>query len=129
MKIIFDTNVLVSAFMTGGNCCDVIDHSIDGHRLYYTNFIIDEFKKVFKDNFHYPETVIYQFIRFINKFFIEGDSAPAVDNVCRDPKDNQLIADAVINNIEVIITGDKDLLDLKTCKGVKIISPKEYWKL
>jgi predicted nucleic acid-binding protein len=40
-----------------------------------------------------------------------------------------VLADAVINEIEVIITGDKDLLDLKNYKGIKIISPKEYWNL
>ena len=129
MKILFDTNVLISAFMASGSCYDVIDNSIHGHELYCTPSIINEFRKVFKDDFHYPEEVINQFIRFIDKFFIKGDAASAIDNVCRDADDNQILADALANGIEILITGDKDLLDLKRYKGVKIISPREYWKL
>ena len=52
-----------------------------------------------------------------------------VENVCRDPNDNQVLADALVNKIEILITGDKDLLELKKYKGIKIISPKAYWNL
>lgn len=73
MKILFDTNVLVTAFMafkTGSICYDIIDHAIEYHELYYTDFIIDEFKRVFQEDFHYPKTVMSEFVTFIQKFFI-----------------------------------------------------------
>lgn len=129
MKILFDTNVLVSAFMTGGSCYDIIDHSVHEHDLYYTAFVMDEFRRVFKDNFRFSKPLIEEFISFINRFFIKGDTSDTVENVCKDPNDNQVLADAVINDIDAIVTGDKDLLDLKNYKGIKIISPKEYWIL
>ena len=115
--------------MRGGACYDIINHSIDEHEICYTAFILEEFINVFKDNFHYPEFVIKQFVQFIHKFFIKGDTAGAIDNICRDPDDNQILADAAINKIEAIITGDNDLLDLGNYKGIKIISPREYWSL
>ena len=115
--------------MGSGMCYEVIDHSVDEHQLYYTDFIIDEFKEVFKNNFHYPELVINDFVRFITKFFIKGKTANTLDSVCRDSTDNQILADAIVNQVEIIITGDKDLLDLKNYQGIKIISPKEYWTL
>lgn len=129
MRILFDTNVLVSAFMAGSSCYDVIEHSIDEHEIYYTAFVIDEFKRVFRNDFGYPEAVINELVRFITKFFIKGKTASTVENVCRDSNDNQVLADTVVNDIEIIITGDKDLLDLKTYKGIKIITPREYWEL
>ncbi len=130
MKILIDTNVLISAFITESSYCyDVIEHSIHEHELYYTTFVTTEFKRVLKNNLHFAETIINELLKFIEKFFVKGKTAVEIENICKDPNDNQLLADALANNIEVIITGDKDVLDLKNYKGIKIISPKEYWKL
>lgn len=132
MKILFDTNVLISTFLAfkGGNSCyDVIDHAIEYHQLYYTAYIMEEFTRVFKEDFHYPDSVIDKFTAFIITSFKKADSADIVENISRDPKDDQVLADAFKNNLEVIVTGDNDLLVLKTYKGIKIVSPKDYWKL
>ena len=132
MKILFDTNILISTFLAfkrGRMCYDIIDHAVESHQLYYTSFIIGEFKKVFREDFNYPETVINEFAAFITRFFIKGKTANTTENVCRDPKDDQVLADAANNDIDVIITGDKDLLVLKKYKGIKIIIPGNYWKL
>lgn len=132
MKILFDTNVLISAFIAfkkGSSCYDIIDHAIEEHNLYYTTFIIGEFKQVLQKDFNYPETIINEFVVFITKFFIKGETANRIEPVCRDPKDDQVLADAANNEIDVIITGDKDLLVLKNYKEIKIIAPKGYWKL
>ena len=132
MKILFDTNVLISiflAFKEGSSCYDVIDHAIEYHQLYYTQFIMEEFKRVFKEDFQYPESVIDKFTAFITTFFTKAGSSDRVENVCRDSKDDQIFADALANNIEVIVTGDNDLLVLDAHEGIKIITPKDYWKL
>ena len=129
MKIFFDTNVLISAFIVNGACYEVVHDSINQHELYYTDFIIGEFKKVFKDDFHFSEGVIKECTVFIEKFFMKGNTASEIKNVCKDKDDNQLLADAVLNNIDVIVTGDKEVLDLKTYRSIHIISPAEYWRL
>lgn len=132
MKLLFDTNVLISTFLAfkeGSNCYDVIDHAVEYHQLYYTPFVMEEFKRVFKEDFHYPESVIDKFATFITTFFTKADTADTVESVSRDSKDNQILADALRNSIEVIVTGDNDLLMLETHRGIKIISPKDYWKL
>ena len=132
MKILFDTNVLISVFLAfkkGCMCYDIIDHAIENHQLYYTNYIIAEFRKVFQEDFNYPETVINEFAAFVTRFFIKGKTAETIENVCRDPKDDPVLADAASNAIDVIVTGDKDLLVLKNYKGIKIMMPKDYWKL
>jgi len=132
MKILFDTNVLISVFLAfkrGCMCYDIIDHAIENHQLYYTSYIIAEFRKVFREDFNYPETVINEFAAFITRFFIKGKTAETIENVCRDPKDDQVLADAASNAIDVIVTGDKDLLVLKNYKGIKVMMPRDYWKL
>jgi putative PIN family toxin of toxin-antitoxin system len=132
MRILFDTNILISAFISfksGSMCYDIIDHAVESHELYYTDFIITEFKKVLREDFDYPETVINEFITFITRFFIKGETAETTEKICRDSKDDQVICDAVSNDIEVIITGDKDLLVLRKHKSIDIIRPQDYWKL
>jgi predicted nucleic acid-binding protein len=41
----------------------------------------------------------------------------------------QIFADALTNKVDVILSGDKDLLSMERYKGIKIIGPKDYWKL
>jgi putative PIN family toxin of toxin-antitoxin system len=129
MRILCDTNVIVSAFATSGSCHDVIDHAIHHHELLYTPAILHECESVFKNKFQYPESFIDKIASFIKKRFIEGKTAVEIDKVCRDHDDDYVLADALINNINVIITGDKDLLELRIYKDIRIINPKEYWNL
>ena len=44
----------------------------------------------------------------------------------RDPKDDEFLEAAVNGRAEVIVTGDKDLLDLNSFRGVAIMTPAAY---
>ena len=49
--------------------------------------------------------------------------------VCRDPKDDQVLELAVNGNATYILTGDADLLVLNPFRGVEIVTPAEFLKL
>ena len=127
MKVLFDTNVLVSAFLGNSHSYEVIEDAVQEHEVYYTVFVLTEFKDVFHEKFHFSQLLINEFVSFIQGFFQEGESSPLVEKICRDVDDDQILADALLNVIDVIITGDKDLLTMKSYQGIKIISPREYW--
>ena len=128
MRVLFDTNVLVAAVLSSGCCSEIVEQAVQEHELYTTPFVLAELKKVFHEkNLHPVAKPLEDFFRFLDQFFILGQSAGEVERVCRDPDDDQLLADAVLNNIDVLITGDKDLLVLKNHKGVRISSPGDYW--
>lgn len=114
----------------GGHCSEIVDHCVHDHEPYTTTFILEELKKVFREkDFLFAENSLSGLLKFINQFYILGQTAGTVDNVCRDPNDDQILADALINQVDVIITGDKDLLDMKSYKGIRILLPKDYWIL
>jgi uncharacterized protein len=46
--------------------------------------------------------------------------------VCRDPDDDVVLATAVAADAEAIITGDEDLLVLKTYTRVRILTPRQF---
>ena len=75
MRILFDTNVLVAAFLKGGASYEVIEQAVHEHEIYYTIFIIGEFRRIFKDKFHYPAAVVNEFAEFIESSFIKGITA------------------------------------------------------
>lgn len=129
MKILFDANVIISGFISQGYTFDVIKDAIFRHELYYTGYLLKEVQKNLSTKFALSDEATTYIIYTIEKHFIKGKTTNTVEDVCRDPKDNQALADAVTNNIEVIVTGDNDLLELKKYKEIKIILPKDYWKL
>ena len=49
--------------------------------------------------------------------------------ICRDPKDDKLLALALDGNADLIVTGDKDLLVLNPFRGIPIITPLAYLAL
>ena len=129
MKLLIDTNVIISGITARGHSFEVIKDSTYRHEVYYTEHLLEEIQRILSTKFSLSKDVIHFSVFIIKRDFIKGKTADKVESVCRDPDDNQILADVLINKIEVIITGDKDLLDLKDYKGVKIISPREYWKL
>lgn len=44
----------------------------------------------------------------------------------RDPKDDKFLEAAVNGRADVIVTGDKDLLDLNPFRGIAILTPADY---
>lgn len=43
MKILFDTNVLIAAFIARGLCADLLEHCVQHHGLFTSEFILHEF--------------------------------------------------------------------------------------
>ena len=127
MKILFDTNVLVAGFLNRGTCREVISIASIIHQVYYTDFIITELQNVLKNKFNIPEFLIKGFTTLIKKYFNMAETAPIVHRVCRDSSDDQILADALFNEMDLVVTGDTDILELKTYQGIKIISPREFF--
>lgn len=62
-----------------------------------------------------------------------GEHVPRIESeipaVSRDPKDDYLLAYAVVGQADYLVTGDKDLLDLRQVGEVTILSPAEFIQL
>lgn len=67
---------------------------------------------------------------FENALSIIATTIPAISEpiprVSRDPKDDYLLAYALIGNADYLVTGDLDLLTLEQVGGLKIITPREF---
>ena len=57
------------------------------------------------------------------------DGSPPFPAVVRDPKDDYLIAHAVMGQADYLVTGDDDLLSLGRIDTIRILSPRQFWDL
>jgi predicted nucleic acid-binding protein len=50
-------------------------------------------------------------------------------HICRDPRDDKFLELAIEGRAEVIVTGDRDLLELHPFRGIAILTPAAYLEL
>jgi len=129
MRILVDTNVIVSGLITKGACFEILEDLVYSHTPIVTPFVLAECQEVLLQKFHLSKPTIKSLLTVIERYFIKGEKSTKLLNVCRDPNDNQILADALINKVDVILSGDKDLLSIERYEGIKVIAPKDYWKL
>jgi len=129
MRILVDTNVIISGLIAKGACFEVLEDLVYSHTPIITPHVFAECQDVLLHKFHLSKPTVKSLLVVIERYFTKGENSTDSLNVCRDPDDNQLFADAMINKAKIIISGDKDLLSLKGYQGIMIIGPKDYWKL
>lgn len=54
---------------------------------------------------------------------------PTPIRACRDPRDDKFLEVAVHGRADLILTGDRDLLDLHPFRGISILTPAAYIEL
>lgn len=129
MKIVIDTNVLISATFFGGIPRDVINLVVrENVSAYMNEEILMEYnvtvsKVARKSKQHINQEL---FDRFMDK--VEVVESVASVNVCRDPTDNKFIACAVDAKAIYVVSGDKDLLTVERYEEVEIVTAKEFYE-
>jgi len=126
MKIILDTNVILSAFITQGLSSRVLEICNDKHQLFISSWIINELIGKLKSKFKIPQKEINRFKDFLLTAFRVIQPKGEIPKLCRDKDDNNILYLAQYIDADLIITGDKDLLDLKNFQNCKIINPRTF---
>lgn len=127
-RVIVDTNLWISFLLTKDfSTLDKLfaDQTIT---LIFSQELLDEFIEVarrpkFKKYFTLGDLQDLLKELSLRAAFIDVTSAMTA---CRDPKDNFLLSLAVDGKATHLITGDKDLLDLKNFEETKIITISAY---
>ena len=128
MKVVIDTNVLISALGWEGNPRYILNQIIENKiQLLSSPEQLNELKAVLnKDKLKkIPAEDRKEFLLLISE--ISTIISPSIKlNIARDEKDNMILELAKVGLANFIITGNKDLLYLKYIDGIKIISPIDF---
>jgi len=78
--------------------------------------------------FEYSDEEIGEVINFVKSNFINvGKHKKLKEIISRDVDDDNVLAVAIFEKVDCIVTGDKDLLIVKNYKNIKILSPRDFW--
>lgn len=110
MKIMPDTNVLISALVFGGQAGRLLNILFDSeHELYVSNYVDCEFKAKLEQKWPNKAQKVYGLYRQLNIHFCESTNEILGD--LRDRKDIPVLSDARYHNVDLILSGDKDFLE------------------
>jgi len=130
VRVFLDTNVLVAAFATRGLCADVVRTVLAEHELVVSDTVIEELTRALIEKIRLPETAVHEITTFLraSASLAEVASLPAPEAI-RDPDDAVILAEALASSVEVLVTGDKDLLEAGEVPGIRILEPRGFWQL
>ena len=127
MKAVFDTNVLVAAFVTEGLCARLLGRARRRQMdLVISSFILNEFENVLFKKFSASKEQIRTATRLISEAAQIVSHASVVSGICRDPDDDQILSFALSAEADYLVTGDSDLLELKEFHGIRILTPAAF---
>ena len=128
MKAVFDTNVLIAAFLTEGLCSGLLVRARkQAFNLVLCDDIIRELESILRKKFKLTSTDISEISALVSEAASEIlHKLGPVPNICRDPNDDMIIACAIDAASDYIVTGDEDLLILKRYKDIVIINPRNF---
>jgi putative PIN family toxin of toxin-antitoxin system len=130
-RIVADTNCLVSRLLLPESVpAKAVRKAVDEGQLLISDATLDELADVLsrpKFDRYVSLEDRQEFIRVLGRV-VERVAITSPVKACRDPKDDKFLEVAVSGDADIIVTGDRDLLELHPFRGIEIIPPREYLK-
>ena len=128
MKILIDTNILISGLFYGGLPERLLFELDENFNVCVNDEILAEYRAQIAKKVLQSKKVLNE--RLSEKFFSNLQSFEIQSNlkVCRDPKDDKFINCAIDAKAIYIVSGDNDLLTLKNFAGVEIVTAREFYE-
>ena len=123
MKVVFDTNVFVSALtLPGGRGAEAVGKIIEGQdALAFSKPIVDELLSVLARKFARNREELARVAVFLSALGERVEPEAQVE-VLDDEPDNRILECALAAGAEIIVTGERSMLALASFEGVRILS-------
>ena len=128
VRVVFDTNVLVSALGFGGTPLEALIQAFeDDVQLVVASETLAELDRVMQyDRLPFTGGKRKQYLEILRNEAEVVTELPELAVVERDPDDDMFLACAVGGNCQYVVSGDDHLLALKSFRGVEIVSPASF---
>ena len=129
MRIVVDTNVIVSALVFGGLPRRIFELVEGGYcELFYAADIQEETRRVLRDKFGWDEDRLDRYLRTLWSLGKRVVLRHRVNAVREDPDDNRILECALAADADVIVSGDRHLLKIGAYEGITILTPRDFLK-
>ncbi|OAQ20655.1 putative toxin-antitoxin system toxin component, PIN family [Thermosulfurimonas dismutans] len=130
MRVVFDTNIYISALVFPGGLAEkAIYRVLEGKdELFISKAILDELLRVLATKFSKDREELARLAVWLSEI-AQFVSPKRKLTILSDEADNRILECAVEAGAEVIVTGDREILDLVQFEGIRILSLREYLKI
>ena len=111
MRVMLDTNVFISMiFFPSSQTRELAKRLTDEHQIIVCDYVIEELRLVVKRKFANKKVFLERFFRELPFELVYTPKAVNMDEfpTMRDAKDSPILATAILENVDIFITGDKD---------------------
>jgi len=128
IRVVLDTNVLVSALLFEGSLASLVEGWKQGRFIpIFSRATFQEFKAFLSyPKFKLSKEEIAALLEEILPFFEVAEVQEEIRGICRDPEDDKFISCALAGSADWIISGDLDLLALKKFGSLRILKPSDF---
>jgi len=121
VRVVIDTNVLVSALIDDGKPRRLLTKLLQEHTVIASRRMLAELADVLtRDKFAVKSSQVDRFLSSLLKKSKIVPDTPRFKIILEDPDDDKVLDTAYTEKADYIVTGDRHLLTLKTFKGTKI---------
>ena len=128
MRIVLDTNVIISAFFWNGPPRMVYNLVRNGSlTMVFSQELENEFIRVLLyPQFGLSNAELIPFLRDLRTYAEYAEVSDHIAVITADPTDNMVLECAVGGSADYIISGDRHLLDVSSFRGIPIMKSKEF---
>ena len=128
MKVVLDTNVLVSGIFFSGPPQFILEAWGEGRfELILSPEILAEYQEVVERLCaKFPGAAASHLLAVI---VTEGTLLPSTsiqEPVCDDPGDDKFLAAALSAKVRIIVSGERHLLDVADFRRIRVLRPREF---
>jgi putative PIN family toxin of toxin-antitoxin system len=130
MKVVFDTNILVSAARKSTAARRALDATaLARWRIYASVAILDELERVLLTYLQLPKSAVASYRRALEIEMKQVDLPPSRHVVVGDPDDTPVLRTAIAAGADYLVSNDNHLLSLDPYEGIRIVSLASYYQL
>lgn len=128
VRVVFDTNVLISALGWDAKPEACLEQVLHGHvEGYISPDMLDELTRVMDyPRFAFTDEEQQSFLEIILASFHIVEPGVSLDVVDDDPDDDMVLECAVASDADYIVSGDSHLLEVDAYESIAIVSPAEF---
>lgn len=126
MIVVLDSGIWISAFQFRGTPQAALDLVFSDHTVAICDQIVSEVRATLVRKFSWKDEEV---LAILTEYISDGthvEVTGTLQGVCRDPKDDMVFECAVEAHAEIILSGDKDLLSVKTYNEIQVLTARQF---
>jgi len=123
LRVVLDTNILISAFVFPGGLPEIVYRAALERRITLITSppLLAEFGRVLVEKFGWDPMRSEDAVAQVARIGEVVRPIETVETVADDPADNRVLEAAAAGHADLIVSGDRDLLNLTTWQGIEVV--------